>query len=293
MRFILHSGTPKTGTSSLQVFLDSHRGCLLRHGVLYPDVALYISQPISQPKHQWLIDALMTDNYQQFQANMELCLSQAQEDTHTIILSTEGLFNHWWDISLNAKKALSSMLNRYDVQVVVFFREPLEFAYSRYRQFLVDSLNEKYCYGTHVSFDTALENTWFQNQLKYHEYIVNVEKTLGNGVVVPIKYIPGETITSFLELALQSSELSEYSRGQKTIYSENPSISGQDIHVARIINWLGVKGDKRKIIKYISATGLPRYLLPRAFITDNARRKVMSIAAPALVFLAGKYGISW
>jgi hypothetical protein len=293
MQLILHAGTPKTGTSSLQVFMDSHRAALLGHGVLYPDVELERNPAIQQPKHQWLVNALMTENYRKLECNMDSCLSQTQHGTHTIILSSEGLFKHWWDISLNAKKMLSSLLECYGVKVFVFFREPLDYACSLYRQFLINPQNKNFCHGTCLSLEAVLDNVWFQRQLRYHEYVEDVEQALGSGVVCPIKYSPDKTITKFFEMVVPSGELSHYARAIKTQYRENQSIQEQDIQVARFINWLGVKGDKKEIIRAISATRMPQLILSRSSITDSTRRKVATIAAPSLDFLADKYGIVW
>lgn len=38
MRLIIHIGTPKAGSSSLQVALDANRSMLLKRGILYPAI---------------------------------------------------------------------------------------------------------------------------------------------------------------------------------------------------------------------------------------------------------------
>jgi len=52
LKLIIHAGTPKTGTTSLQTYLDKkqrkHRG----KGILYPHNLKKLQNP-SAPKHQW------------------------------------------------------------------------------------------------------------------------------------------------------------------------------------------------------------------------------------------------
>ena len=39
MELIIHIGTHKTGTSSLQTFLATNRSVLIKHGIYYPESA--------------------------------------------------------------------------------------------------------------------------------------------------------------------------------------------------------------------------------------------------------------
>ncbi len=56
-RAIIHIGTPRTGTSSLQMLLHRHRGDLHRAGVLYPDLTP-ASAPQPHVSHQHLGETL-------------------------------------------------------------------------------------------------------------------------------------------------------------------------------------------------------------------------------------------
>ena len=91
-RLILHGGTPKTGTSALQWCLDANRKVLAQRGFWYPP-----SSNPREPKHQELIGALMAADEARFEECIDSALSEMPSDAHTVILSTEGIFNHWWD----------------------------------------------------------------------------------------------------------------------------------------------------------------------------------------------------
>ena len=72
MKIILHAGTPKTGTTSLQLFLHTHHDALLDRGILYPRAGI---APPPEPKHQWMIGDLMSGDISHFTATLEAALS--------------------------------------------------------------------------------------------------------------------------------------------------------------------------------------------------------------------------
>ena len=130
LKLILHAGTPKSGTTSLQFFMDKHQSKLLENGILYPD-HYYNVVP---PKHQWLVNDLLQSNPEKLLNNFETVLSNVEENTHTIFLSTEGIFNHWWDFPAQSKALLVELNSCFDVTLWVWLRDPLSFAESYYKQ---------------------------------------------------------------------------------------------------------------------------------------------------------------
>lgn len=50
LKLILHAGTPKSGTTSLQFFMAKNRKELKEKGILYPD---HFLKNVYAPKHQW------------------------------------------------------------------------------------------------------------------------------------------------------------------------------------------------------------------------------------------------
>ena len=57
IRLIVHAGTSKTGTSTLQFYLNRNRAALLQAGILYP---LEGTQELRAPKHQWMVSPPMS-----------------------------------------------------------------------------------------------------------------------------------------------------------------------------------------------------------------------------------------
>jgi hypothetical protein len=128
LKLIIHAGTPKTGTTSLQTYLDTKQYKLRSKGILYPH-NLEKLQNTSAPKHQWF-----EKNLESFLENFKNIISQVQKNTHTIILSSEGIYNDWWDFPDESKKILSELSNLFDIEIWVWFREPLLFIESYYKQ---------------------------------------------------------------------------------------------------------------------------------------------------------------
>jgi hypothetical protein len=62
-RIIFHAGTPKTGTTSLQLFMDRNRDALLDRGVLYPRAGVL---PPPEPKHHWIVTSLLNGDVANF-----------------------------------------------------------------------------------------------------------------------------------------------------------------------------------------------------------------------------------
>lgn len=52
LKLIVHVGTPKTGTTSVQRYLDKKQRKLRGKGILYPHNLEKLQNPTS-PKHQW------------------------------------------------------------------------------------------------------------------------------------------------------------------------------------------------------------------------------------------------
>ena len=70
---LLHVGTPKTGTTSLQFALHKSHDLLLRCGILYPDVELHPAPP----KHQWIASQLLANERHMFGRSIDGIAKQA------------------------------------------------------------------------------------------------------------------------------------------------------------------------------------------------------------------------
>ncbi len=168
LKLILHVGTPKTGTTSIQVYLDKKQRKLRLKGILYPN---RFHNP-NAPKHQWFERNLVSGNAESLVDNFTDIINHVEEHTHTILLSSEGIYNHWWDFSQESKALLLELNNLFNVEIWAWFRDPLVFAESFYKQCLrnpqVDHIS---CYGRDLSFAEVLADPWFSRHLDYMDFV--------------------------------------------------------------------------------------------------------------------------
>ena len=115
LKLIIHAGTPKTGTTSLQTYLDKNQRKLRGKGILYPHNLEKLQNP-DAPKHQWLEKNLVTAHLEHLLENFKNIISQVKEDTHSIILSSEGIYNYWWDFPEESKGILCELSKRFDTE---------------------------------------------------------------------------------------------------------------------------------------------------------------------------------
>ena len=196
-RMILHGGTSKTGTSSLQHCLGANRRTLAEEGWWYPPPSI----TTSDPKHQRLVELLRRADEEAFVEYIETALDDMPEHTHTIILTTEGIFNHWWDYPPKAKGILRHLAALFDFELCVWFRPPEDFALAYYIQNIVNPITEDApgnVYGKDIDFTTAMQDGWFRRHLDYLGFYYEAQELFGCGRVKALPYI-GDTVRAFLD----------------------------------------------------------------------------------------------
>ena len=238
LKLILHAGTPKTGTTSLQFYLDRERNTLLENGILYPS---HVSETYA-PKHQWLVRNLLGSDSNSLLKNIERVLEEVNDNTHTIFISTEGLYNHWWDFSDDSKYLLSELGVCFDVSVWVWFREPLSFLESLYRQNLKNpQMKTIKCYGQDLSFKEMLSDDWFIRHLDYLGFIYECEKIFGDNHVKLFKYDGDTVLATCKALDIPFIERKEAVR-------ENIGLSTATIDLLRIVNRYPLSVEEKKSV---------------------------------------------
>lgn len=179
LKLIVHAGTPKTGTTSLQTYLSKKQGKLRRKGILYPHNISNITNA-SAPLHQWFEKNLLTKRFDFFLENFKNIVSQVHENTHSVILSSEGIYNYWWEFPDESKTLLRKLSTLFDVELWVWFRDPCEFIESFYKQCIRNPRVEgNPCYGKDLSFAQMLDIPWFSNQLNYAGFVVECQSLFG------------------------------------------------------------------------------------------------------------------
>lgn len=163
-----------------------------------------------------------------FTERLHAALQEARPDTHTVLLSSEGLFHRWWDFSPAGLEALHLLAVRAELELWAFFREPVAFTRSFYVQMLKNPRGLGPCYGLDASIDALLDEPRFSLHLDYIGYIRTVEAVLGAGKVRPFRYT-GNTVANMLE-ALGITDLAP------DMPPENRSVGEWGVSLLRQIN---------------------------------------------------------
>lgn len=196
-RLILHAGTPKTGTSSLQRHLGTHRRELAAAGWWYP-----APSDAPDPKHQQLNSLLRRGDPLALAKYVEDALADMPDSAHTTVMTTEGIFNHWWDYGPESKGVLRTLAALFDFELCVWFRQPDEFATALYAQYLRNPRREAESmgnvYGRDVDFAAAMADRWFRDHLDYLGFYREAQALFGASRVKAFRFA-GDTVSTFTQ----------------------------------------------------------------------------------------------
>lgn len=275
LKLIIHAGTPKTGTTSLQTYLDKKQGKLRRKGVLYPH-NLDKLQNFNAPKHQWFEKNLVTINLESFLENFKNIISQVKKDTHTIILSSEGIYNYWWDFPDASKNILRELGKRFDTQIWVWFREPLVFIESYYKQCIRNpQIESNPCYGKDLPFAEMLDIEWFSQHLNYQGFVSECQTLFGKNNVSVFKY-EGDVVQEVIQkLGLETPHDNPTPR-------QNKSLNSASVKLLRTINHYDMKAkDKELLMPHLKEiNGILEHYSDDTLIDEASRERVLKLANP-------------
>ena len=195
-RLILHAGTPKTGTSSLQRVLADNRQELAEEGWWYPPP----SEP-DDPKHQAVNNLLRGGDERAFVAYLEDALRTMPDNTHTVLLSTEGIFNHWWDYGQRSKGLLRQLAALFDFELCVWFRPPAHFLAALYVQYVANPKTTdtpRNVHGQDIEFGTAMDDPWFRRHVDYLGFCLEARLLFGRNRVRTFLF-GGDTVQTFID----------------------------------------------------------------------------------------------
>jgi len=284
LKLIIHAGTPKTGTTSLQVYLNKKQRKLHKLGILYPNR----SHNPDAPKHQWLEKNLVRTHPQNLLDNFKDILSDVDEDTHTILLSSEGIYNHWWDFPDESKALLLELSMLFEINLWVWFREPLGFAESFYKQCMrnpdVESIP---CYGKDLSFAEILDDPWFSQHLNYMSFVNKCDSLFGKSAVSVFEYQQDtvKTVSQLLGLATPHDNPTP---------RKNTSMNSTTTELYRVINRLQLSAkEKEKLVPHLQ--DLDTVITPYAdrnknsLIDDGSKNTINKITAEGMLELQKRY----
>ena len=143
MELIIHIGTHKTGTSSLQTFLATNRSVLIKHGIYYPESA-YSGRNVN-----FMPSRIATGHYDEVNNFLKNSIIQAKKrKLDKILISAESFYamttffqildkkqiTNYWEYETECIKKLQSFLVGIDVKIVCYLRRQDEFITSMYNQ---------------------------------------------------------------------------------------------------------------------------------------------------------------
>lgn len=275
IKLIIHVGTPKTGTTSLQTYLDKKQRKLRKKGILYPHNLDTLPNPTT-PKHQWFEKNLVSTHLENFLANFKNIISQVKEDTHTIILSSEGIYNYWWDFPNASKDLLVALNELFDVEIWVWFREPLGFIESYYKQCIRNpQVASNPCYGKNLSFTEMLDIEWFSKHLDYQGFVTECQTLFGQNNVFAFHY-HGDVVQEVAQkLGLATPHDNPTPR-------QNQSLNSASIKILTTINHYNLKAkDKELLLPHLKEiNGVLTNYVHDSLLDERSKKRVLEIAKP-------------
>jgi len=273
LKLIIHAGTPKTGTTSLQTYLEKKQRKLRGKGILYPHNIENL-QNSTAPKHQWFEKNLVTAHLEYFLENFKNIISQIKKDTHTIILSSEGIYNYWWDFPDESKDILRELNKLFYIEVWVWFRDPLVFIESYYKQCIRNpQIENNPCYGKDLSFAEMLDIEWFSQHLDYQGFVTECQALFGKNNVSAFEY-EGDVVQ---EVAQKLGIATPHDNPTPRL---NQSLNSASIALLRKINHYDIKAkDKELLMPHL--TEINRILENYAddtLIDEASRKRVLKIS---------------
>lgn len=147
MRLILHAGTHKTGTTSIQKVLADNRAWLRERNLYYPDGGATIRSRL--PHHEFAHGITRADPARH-SASLAFIKEVRQNtlDGETIVISSEPIYRHfsghdgflpladaeYWTRRRRYLEDMARTLHEFDVEVLLFFRRVDDYAVSLYSE---------------------------------------------------------------------------------------------------------------------------------------------------------------
>jgi Domain of unknown function (DUF4112) len=150
LKLVLHAGTHKTGTTSIQKALWYNRAWLRARGLIYPDgEGVYSPQAPLKNHHVFArsFTGIYPGGLTQAGQFLDSVRAQLESPQDVILLSTEDVYRHiqgydywqhfapdYWARREGYLRLLAKALQNFDVKVLLFFRERQSFARSLYAE---------------------------------------------------------------------------------------------------------------------------------------------------------------
>ncbi|XOF34625.1 MAG: hypothetical protein ACL93V_04865 [Candidatus Electrothrix sp. YB6] len=242
MKCILHIGTEKTGTTSLQEFFHQNREILSRNGYLYTKSAGLRNNRLLS------LAAYDSERRDAFTKSLRICceqdliqyqnatikalkgeLKQAQ-GIHTVIFSSEHFQSRLQtDEEVSRLKIILNDLGLYDISIVVYLRPPADIANSLYTTYVI--------FGGTEAHPPGPENEYWHNVCDHRATLTRFRNQFGTETVIPrifstIELVNGSILDDFAEIIGLSLAQEKYVIPMR----QNESIPTLALEIIRRIN---------------------------------------------------------
>lgn len=239
MRLILHIGTHKTASTSLQHFCALNRPVLKKQGFLYP------RSPDSAYVFNGLASAISFGKEAKVSQFMKQAYRQAQaQNCHTVIISAESFYamtaffidlqkhartarDYWENERMLIKCAKECLKDYDDVSVVCYVRAQDGLASSLYNQFV------KNVVGIDGSYDEFL--TTIKPVFDYNRHLSLWEEVFGARAVKVRNFVPGK-IDIVQDFCANFINMACYEQADRKEHRANERLSRDVLEVKRIYN---------------------------------------------------------
>lgn len=129
-RLVIHAGRHKTGTTAIQKFLYDNAPALARQGVVYPDVGL---DGVAHHQLAWAYGEGQSGRMRETDKSIWAEIAgKCSDNTRCVIVSSESLYRPL--IDTNNAREIMDMLPGFDIEILVYVRNQLDFVESSYAQ---------------------------------------------------------------------------------------------------------------------------------------------------------------
>ena len=171
----IHIGTPKTGTTALQLFLDANRNVLEKKGIYYPDskkydITMATQKYVSAGNYAWLVLGNRENNVK--------IIKEFLQNHDTILLSSERIWGEIIDKSAWLKE-IKSISENVNIIIIVYLRRQVDYLESLYNETvrvvqnknkIQDVFNDKIHF-----FDEIKRNTYYDKELNSMAEVIGKE----------------------------------------------------------------------------------------------------------------------
>jgi hypothetical protein len=234
MKYVLHIGMNKTGTSTLQVYLGQHRDELLKHGIWYPNIGHYDNA------HHGVAEAIRKDgDFAKFGIDpAALKTPNIPAGVTAVLLSSENFH------TLRKKMAgVVALFPPEQTEVILYLREHIAYFASWYQQDIQASRGQITC--------SFYENALLRGY-PYMDLIRLWQDAYGKNLQVRAYdrklLLGGDIVQDFFSAAFNMAP-----PVARTLEDSNPSISGNLLFLKLVLNHLLTTEENSKVVEELNA----------------------------------------